>query len=94
MEAQLSLQENLNSFHDLNLQHDALLKNRRKMQQEQRTMPVWLETMDLLIEDRERECRKARLEFPERFKKLTRKKMRKQVRSLLENRDTRGRGTA
>ncbi len=94
MEAQLSLQKILNSFHDLNLQHDALLEYRQKMQQEQRTMPVWLETMDLLVEDRERECRKVRLEFPEMFKKLTRKKRQKQVRSLLEDRGTRVRGTA
>lgn len=94
MDAQLSLQENLNSFHDLNLQHDALLEYRHKMQQEQRTMPVWLETMDLLVEDRERECRKARREFPERFKKLAGKKMQKQFRSLLEDGDMKGRSEA
>ena len=86
-------QKNLNSFHDLNLQHDALMGYRQKMQQEQRTMPVWLETMDLLIEDRERECVKARHEFPEMFNRLTRKKIQKQVRSLFEDKGTRDRGT-
>lgn len=57
-------------------------------------MPVLLETMDLLIEDRERECSKARREFPERFKKLAGKKMQKQFRSLLEDREMKGRGMA
>jgi hypothetical protein len=50
--------------------------------------------MDLLVEDRERECRKARREFPERFKKLAGKKMQKQFRSLLEDGDMKGRSEA
>jgi len=94
MEAQLSLQEILNRLHDLNLQHDALLEYRQKMQQDQRTMPVWLETMDLLVEDRDCECRKTRLKFPETFKKLAGKKIRKQVSSLFGGKGKRGRGTA
>ena len=94
MNTQLSLQDNLNSFHDLNLQRDALMNYRQKMQQEQRTMPVWLETMDLLVEDRTRECREFRAQFSEKFKKLTRKKMRKQVESLLDDQDMRRGGAA
>ncbi|MCP3870601.1 MAG: CHAD domain-containing protein [Gammaproteobacteria bacterium] len=85
--AQMDLQDNLNELHDLNLQHDALREFCTTMQQEHRTMPVWLESMDILIDDRAREYRKALKHFSNRFAKLKKKKMQKQLQALLNDRE-------
>ena len=53
-----------------------------KMQQQERTMPVWLEAIRLLAEDREREEQKMQDEFQPVMIKLARKKMQKTFRAL------------
>ena len=76
------LQDNLNTFQNLHLQHGSLLDYSKKMQQQERTMPVWLEAIELLAADREREERKMQEEFSARYNQLARKKMQKRFRTL------------
>lgn len=79
------LQEILDRFHDLHLQHQALLSYRQKMEQEQRTVPAWLDAMDLLIADRENERGRTMTDYPERFRSLARKKTRRRFKRLFSN---------
>jgi len=81
-DSQKRLQRNLYTYHDLHLQHRALRDYQNRMKQDQRTMPVWMEAIDLLIEDLDREERKERRKFPSRFKQFSDKKMRKRFQSL------------
>ena len=76
------LQDNLNTFQNLHLQHGSLLDYSKKMQQQIRTMPVWLEAIELLAADREREEHKMQVEFQARYNQLARKNMRKRFRAL------------
>ncbi len=85
MEDLKCLQDNLNSFHNLHLQHGSLLDYSKKMQQEHRTMPVWLEAIELLAADREREEHKMQREFQSCFKKLSNKKTRKRFGALFSS---------
>ncbi|MCP4285000.1 MAG: CHAD domain-containing protein [Gammaproteobacteria bacterium] len=82
MSALHQLQYNLNTFHNLHLQHGSLLDYSKKMQQQQRTMPVWLEAIELLAADREHEEQKMQKEFSACYNRLARKKMRKRFRTL------------
>ena len=81
-DSQKRLQKNLYAYHDLYLQHQALRDYQNRMKQGQRTMPVWMEAIDLLIEDLDREERKAHRKFPSRFKQFSDKKMQKRFQSL------------
>jgi len=74
-QAQGQLQGMLDTFHDMHLQHQALLSYRNKMVQEQRTIPEWLDAIDLLIEDRAEERQRVLLDYPDSFKRVARKKM-------------------
>lgn len=82
MAALRQLQDNLNSFQNLHTQHGSLLEYSKKMQEEHRTMPVWLEAIELLAADREREERKMQEEFNDRYQQLANKSMRKRFRKL------------
>lgn len=82
MAALRQLQDNLNTFQNLHLQHGSLLDYSKKMQQQKRTMPVWLEAIELLAADREREELKMQAEFKDRYNQLARKNMRKRFRAL------------
>lgn len=85
LDALRELQQNLNTFQNLHLQHGSLLDYSKKMQQQERTMPVWLEAIRLLAEDREREEQKMRDEFRARYDQLARKKMQKTFRALFSH---------
>jgi len=76
------LQDNLNTIQNLHLQHGSLLEYSKKMQRQERTMPVWMEAIELLAADREREERKMQEEFRTRYNRLARKKMQKKFRAL------------
>lgn len=82
------LQENLNVFHDLNLQYSYLLDDRKRMKQEQRTMPIWLEAIGQLAAGIDIERKEERRKFYDCFKQLSGKKMQKRFRSLFA--DNRG----
>lgn len=82
MAALRQLQDNLNSFQNLHTQHGSLLNYSKKMQEEHRTMPVWLEAIQLLAADREREERKMQEEFSARYQNLAKKSMRKRFQKL------------
>ena len=82
LDALSPLQENLNNYYDMHLQHDSLLEYSQKMKQQRRTMPLWLEAAEQLAEDREREERKMQSEFGACYKRIARKKMRKRVQNL------------
>ena len=76
------LQNNLNSFQNLHLQHGSLLDYSRKMQQQMRTMPVWLEAIALLAADREKEEHKRQADFAKRYDQLACRKMQKKFQKL------------
>lgn len=80
--ASRQLQDNLNKFQNLHLQHGSLLDYSKKMQREVRTMPVWVEAIELLAADREQEERKMQAEFRARYDRLARKKMQRRFRAL------------
>jgi len=88
-DSQKRLQRNLYAYHDLHLQHQALRDYQNRMKEGQRTMPVWIEAIDLLIEDLDLEESKARREFPSRFKQFSDKKMRKRFQSLFSGKGKR-----
>ncbi|HXK56374.1 MAG TPA: hypothetical protein PLZ16_06980, partial [Gammaproteobacteria bacterium] len=67
---------------NLHLQHGSLLDYSKKMQREVRTMPVWVEAIELLAADREQEERKMQAEFRARYDRLARKKMQRRFRAL------------
>jgi CHAD domain-containing protein len=82
LEALEPLQETLNNYYNMHLQHDSLLEYSQKMKQQKRTMPRWLEAAEQLADDREREERRMQSEFGACYKRIARKKMRKQVQTL------------
>lgn len=82
---QQNMQKYLDRFHDLNLQHKALLASREKMKREQRTMPVWLEAIDLLAADLAKENKKVQKKVAKQFYRFSRKKIRKQFRDCFAN---------
>lgn len=82
LKIQTSLQENLNAFHDLNVQYNDLLDDRKRMKREQRTMPIWLEAIDQLAAEINSERKEERRKFHDCYERLAGKKMQKRFRSL------------
>ena len=79
------LESCLNRFHDLNLQHDALLDYRTRMKQEQRVFPAGLEAIDLLVADRAKERHIVQKQYADRFEQLSKKKINKRFVSLFSD---------
>jgi CHAD domain-containing protein len=82
------LQKILDDFHDLHLQSEALRKYQQRMQQEQRTMPTWLEAIDLLVQDLEKQERKTRDKLPACFKRFSNNKSEKAYAKLFLGKKT------
>jgi|GEM_PF-7122567 len=84
-QTQGQLQTILNTFHDMHLQHEALLSYRRKMEQEQRSIPEWLDAIDLLIQDRAEQRQHVMIDYPDSFRKLARKKTHRRFQRLFSD---------
>jgi CHAD domain-containing protein len=76
------LQQNLNQFHDLDLQQRALHEAGIAMQQDQRILPVWLDAIELLVTDLTKERGRVRKAFIKQFARFSGKKVRKRFQAL------------
>ena len=77
-----ALQQNLDQFHDLDLQQRALHEAGVAMQQDQRILPVWLDSIEVLVADLSQERGRIRKAFTKRFARFSSKKVRKRFHAL------------
>ncbi|MES9900391.1 MAG: CHAD domain-containing protein [Sedimenticola sp.] len=79
--------ESLTTFCNLDLQQGSLADYQKRVKEEQKTIPLWLEKIDQLDAKLAREKRKARKKFLAQFERLSQKKVRKQFLTLFSEKD-------
>ncbi len=77
-----ALQQNMNQFHDLDLQQQALHEAGIAMKQDQRILPVWLDAIEVLVANLTEERGRIRRALTKQFARFSRKKVRKQFHAL------------
>ncbi len=77
-----ALQQNLNQFHDLDLQQQALHEAGVAMKEDQHILPLWLDAIEVLVADLSEERGRIRKAFTKQFARFSGKKVRKRFRAL------------